>query len=1263
MLLAAPIAWAQSGGTAAITGRVVDEQNSVMPGVTVVITNTATGATRTTVTNESGIYQMGALPPGNYNLTAELSGFRSARLEGVTLRVDSTTRGDLRLEVGTLAETVTVQAETPLVNTTDGSLGNALSQEQIRQLPVEAQNVVHLLSLQPGTLFIPQTAAQLSSTGTIDSRYGSVSGARADQQNVTLDGIDVNDPQLQSAFTSAVRMTQEALQEFRVSTSNYGAEAGRSSGPQVSLVTRSGTNAFTGSTYWTFRRTATSSNEYFLKLSQLASGQESKAPKLDKDIFGGSFGGPVRRNRMFFFGNVEMLREQSETPVVRAVPSNSFRDGVLMYRCASAAACPGGSVQGLSTSHAVPSGWYGLSPAQIAALDPLGIGPSIAASNYFKGYPSPNSPGLDGQNIMDFRFAAPIENEFYTYIGRLDFKASDSHQFFGRFNLQDDTIAGAPQFPGGDPRSSTVFNNFGFAVGHDAVLSASMINSFRYGLTRIDTGNIGQTKGDYTIFRFIDPFDAAGATFTNTRETPTHNIVNDLTWLRGTHSIKLGTNLRFTRIPSTRDSGSYLSATVNPSWVAGVGRNNMPGSANCTSPACLAVPAVAGAGAAGYADAWLNILGVLSQSTLRANYDREGNLIPIGTPIERRYAADEYEIYLQDSWQVGRTFTVTAGVRYGLYSPPYEVNGLQVAPNVSMGEWFKQRGENAARGIPDNASTPVVQFDLAGPKNNRRGFYDWDKNNIAPRVSFAWTPQAEEGILGAIAGGGRLVVRGGYSKVFDRLGQGLATNFDSGFAFGMSTTISSPFGGPYETNPAVRFTELGRMPPTVPTAPAGGFPQTPPLEAGIITSSVDDTITTPSAHMASFVLSREFGRDYSIEAGYVGRFGRDLLVRRDLAMPMNLVDTASGMDYFTAAQTIIRATQAAGGDFRQVAPMPYWENMFPGAAGAGGRGLTATQEIARRFELDGPDYITSLWLMDQLCVPSCSKFGPYAYFNRQYDSLAALSSIGRSNYHSLQVSLRKRFSQGFQYDVNYTLSQSKDLGSQVERGSAFGNFAAGGYSGFLVNSWDPDSNYGNSDFDVRHQVNLNWIADLPFGQDRRFGSGASNAVNTIIGDWSLAGLMRWTSGFPFNVYNCRSCWATNWNLQGNAMLVDPNRLPATATTRDVVDGRPSPFADPTDALTYFRNALPGEVGIRNVLRGDGYFVIDASLSKGIRLPWANQRLRIRWDVFNVTNTARFNVAGITMFPDRAGFGRYEQTMATCDGQAGRCMQFALRYEF
>ena len=254
MLAATTLAWAQAG-TAGLTGTVRDTQGAVLPGATVTATNPATGDARTTVTNETGSYNLPGLPPGNYTVKVELSGFGAYVRENVILQVDLTTRTDALLAVGGVAETVTVTEATPIINTVDASVGQTMNHETISRLPVEAQNVVHLLSLQPGAVFIPT-----SNANTTDPRYGSVAGARSDQQNVTLDGIDVNDPQLQAAYTSAVRVTQEALGEFRVSTSNYGAEAGRSSGPQVSLVTRSGTNQFNGSGYWLGRRTDFSSN-------------------------------------------------------------------------------------------------------------------------------------------------------------------------------------------------------------------------------------------------------------------------------------------------------------------------------------------------------------------------------------------------------------------------------------------------------------------------------------------------------------------------------------------------------------------------------------------------------------------------------------------------------------------------------------------------------------------------------------------------------------------------------------------------------------------------------------------------------------------------------------------------------------------------------------------------------------------------------------------------------------------------------------------
>ena len=347
-LVFAGTARAQSG-TAALYGKVTDQSDAALPGVTVTITDPAAGITRSTVSDAEGGYQFLALPPGTYAVKAELTGFRTATREKVELPVDVRTKMDLPMAIGQMSETVEVTSMVSPINTTDASLGNTISGTQIRALPLEANNVVGLLSLQPGAVYLPHTA-------NTDPRSGSVSGSRADQSNVTLDGVDVNDPQFGTAYTSALRITTDALQEFRVATSNYGADTGRSSAAQVSMVTKSGTNMFHGSGTYTERDTKFSSKEYFLGLS----GQDKA--KLDKKIGGGAVGGPIKKDKLFFFGNYERLQESSESPVNRAVPSDTMRDGVLIYGCSVASQCPGSTVQGFTSSHAVPAGFYGLGP-------------------------------------------------------------------------------------------------------------------------------------------------------------------------------------------------------------------------------------------------------------------------------------------------------------------------------------------------------------------------------------------------------------------------------------------------------------------------------------------------------------------------------------------------------------------------------------------------------------------------------------------------------------------------------------------------------------------------------------------------------------------------------------------------------------------------------------------------------------------------------------------------------------------------------------
>ena len=297
------------------------------------------------------------------------------------------------------------------------------------------------------------------------------------------------------------------------------------------------------------------------------------------------------------------------------------------------------------------------------------------------------------------------------------------------------------------------------------------------------------------------------------------------------------------------------------------------------------------------------------------------------------------------------------------------------------------------------------------------------------------------------------------------------------------------------------------MPPDAASRASRGFPQTPPIRAGIITTSIDDTIVTPSAHMVNAIVGRELGGGFAFEAGYIGRFGRDLLVRRDLAMPLNLVDTASGMDYFTAAQQLVRATQAAGltGDspdaaFQVLANIPYWQNLFPDANGIDG--LTATQAMARSYAVNGPDYITSLWEIDQFCEPACFKFGPFAYFMEQYDSLAAISSIGRVELSRDGADAAKAVHP--RYPVRHELHVVEVRRSRLERRARQR----------LRQLWSrglqrlPDQLLGSgvelrhSDFDVRHQINIELcLGPAVRAGNRTFGGGrgASSTRSSVTG--------------------------------------------------------------------------------------------------------------------------------------------------------------------
>ena len=1205
-----------------LTGTVIDPSGAVIPGASITLENVAQGVERGTTSDAAGRYTFAQIPPGDYRINGQAAGFTDVVINNVRLLVNTPATINVEFaKVGAVAETVLVSAEAVQVNTTDASLGHAFGTRPILELPFEARNVAQLLSLQPGVTFIGNTDTLAN-----DGRNGSVAGGRSDQANVTLDGIDVNDQQNRYAFASVLRATLDSIQEFRVTTVNPTADLGRSSGAQIAMNTKSGTNAFHGSLYEYHRNTLTTANSFF---NNAVPSDETnpkggvERPKLIRNVFGASAGGRIVRDRLFFFANYEGRRDAREDSVVRTVPSETLRQGIVQY---------------VNTSGGVSV----LSPGDIRTkIDPLGLGVNQAALTVLQSYPMPNSDELgDGLTTRGFRFKAPIGLRWNTYIAKIDsyLDRDAKHAVFVRGNLQNDHSNALPEFPGQPPARVNLNNSKGLAIGYNTVLRPNLISTARYGFTRQGVQDTGALDMSYIqIHRDLDPPFAT--TRGISRILPVHQFSEDLTWIKGSHNLKFGGVTRTIRNNRLDYQNSYFYGVTNSAWLQNTGLE-------------LRQPAtdLSASFNNSYSEAVLAVMGGVSQVNAQYNYDLKGNSLAVGAPQTRKFAANEYEFYAQDTWNVVRGLTVTAGLRWSLSPPVYEQQGYQATILPSLGDWFESRGALAAAG-KSQADAGDLSFIRKSDKGGR-DLYPYHKKNFAPRLAIAYSPRGESGWRKWLFGGeGRTTFRAGAGILYDVYGQGIIRSFDSS-QLGFSSTIQNASGA-LTLAQTPRYTGFNNFPQSLIVAPsAPGFPQVPPADSFSIANAIDDKLKPPYNINLNFSVGREFSHGIFVEASYVGRLSRRLLTSVDVATPTNLTDPKSGQTYFQAAQSL---AQQARSDtpVDNVAKLPFWENMFPDAAGDG---YTATQQAYMLYSDVAPDYTGALVAMDVYCYPACSVLGPYSMFQNQYSALSIWRSIGGASYHAMQWTARKRFGGGNQFDINYAFSKSIDWGSGVERDDEWN------LTGFIINAWMPRQNISVSDWDMRHQFNMNGIFQLPVGRNRRWAGGIGRGLDAVIGGWQLAGVWRWTSALPGYVYNGRA-WPTGWNLAGYGTPTGPLQTQmGSFKDAPAISGNPGPniFADPQKAMDSYALTLPGDSGIRNTLRGDGFFAVDGSLSKRFTMPYAESHsLQFRWEVFNLTNSVRFDPASISNFLTISGsFGKYSDVLTN-----PRVMQFGLRYEF
>jgi hypothetical protein len=1254
-----------------LTGTVSDPTGAVLPNATITAIR-ENSEPLVTSTNEAGLYIFTAMTPGRYTVTVEAPSFKKVVLTDVLIEVGSVVTRDVTLLPGDIHESIVLTAESqPVVEIGKGpSLGTVVDARRVLDLPLNGRNPLDLIQLQAGVV------------------GSNVSGNRTTSNNIRVDGIQAQDNFIQEPITlSMIPTSVDDVAEFRVTTSPVDVEYGRGGGAQVDIVTRSGTNDFHGSVFEFHRNTVLNANSFFNNALPRRADGSPVAPRetLLRHQFGFRGEGPIVRNRTFFFGAYEGFRESTGATVTRVVLTEPARRGLFRYfpnipNGHAASANPTVDFQG----HPRPP--VGLTLADLQQVNLFSLDPRRATPDQsgllallLNATPLPNDFTVgDGLNTAGYTFFAPIRTKADQFTLRVDHVFNEKHRLYGVYRFQETTIQGliAPgeglqTFPGfgvGGQRS----RGQGFSGTFLSSLSPTLINEFRLGFQRTpvifappDEGGLAAVGGRLPTLGGI-PISLVTASFSNPinnfeqqdRVTPLYQYSDALTWIRGMHELRSGVEVRFIQANSRDTVG------VRPQVELG------------EAPASqVALPRNLSASNAPLARAILyDLTGSMARVEQQYRTPDGRVMLPFqGEVFGFRHR--QVNAFIRDRWRLRSNVTFIYGLRYEYNTVPFEVNGLLVQPTIGQTRFAAALGIAHRTGtwadlfqptanVTDPRRTGPVGFELVGPGRAHQLFRD-DTNNVAPGIGLSWSPRVTSGGLRHLLGGeNRSVIRTGYYIGYDAFPLVLFAQF-SRFNPGLST---SAFLVPTVTPEAVGRLDnpLGVTLP-VPLADTRAL-QPPDFQRRDTGFFIDENLRSPYVQNWNLSWQRELTKDMVLELRYVGTKGTKL-IRTANINEINIIENRLRDEFNLVRQQLIES-----GD-----PLSFIPRQFPAGA----------ETLARIFRTPGRflnifgarndlllgNYVLIAFNLDRQVFQGVqggwlSQAGLPVNFistNPQFASVLFMSNFSNSTYHAGQIEIRRRFSQGLDFQVNYTFSRA--LGDGTDDGSDQFAFS----SNFRTNR-NRRIEKRRLVFDREHVFKANWIYELPLGRGRRFFSAPRGIAGKFLEGWQLNGIVMIFSGAP------RTFSSGRFTLfgAGGLNVIPPNPGPGFSlrdfrgtVTRlsdgvTFLPGVTNPFQDPFNlnrmvvdktGKVILLTPEPGTAGTlgAGAFTNPGEVFFDASVIKRTRL---SERLNVefRAEFFNLLNNVNF--AGPNLNIQAPSFGRIE-----AQTNQPRIIQFALRVNF